>query len=302
MSLMHFTLCLTAATLWEQLGAHKDQISASKEILTILTLIPAACWAFFIFRSAKRKEEASRAHQLFASFYLSAEFGRLRHSLEFDYDEKLRRLIERVLRPDETDFSGAERKHLCDLDLALNHFDFVLHLEEQGQISVKDRRALFGYWYQWLSEPSRPEIRCYIRAYGYGAIARLLAKMQRDRFSQCSGKLIAFYGTLRENGGGREESELKKGMEALGNCRIRGKLVDLGSWPGLVEGNGIVMGDLYEMPSKDFAQLDKHEGDQFLRRSIRLADPDVDAWVYFYVGNQEATLIRSGDWTSRDSE
>jgi gamma-glutamylcyclotransferase (GGCT)/AIG2-like uncharacterized protein YtfP len=299
---MHLALCHAAATLWEQLGAHKNQISAAKEILTVLTLIPAACWAVFIFRNAKKKEEASRAQQLFASFYLSAEFGQLRHSLEFDYDKTLRPLIERVMRPDETEFSSVERKSLCDLDLALNHFEFVLHLEEQRQIDSEDRRALFGYWYEWLSKPDRAEIRRYIREYGYAALTRLLAKIQADRFSRCTGQLIAFYGTLREGCGGGEEALLKKGMNSLGTCRIRGKLIDLGSWPGLLEGEGIVKADLYQMLEGDLARIDEHEGNDFRRRRVCLVDPESNAWVYFYVGEDSGPVLPGGDWMNRKQQ
>lgn len=297
-----FTLSCSGIDPWRHLVAHKDEITVLKDVLTIVTVIPAALWALYVFQSGKKKEETARSQQLFGSFYLSPEFGRLRHSLEFDYDEKLRPLIERVLRTDETNFSHDERKRLCDLDLALNHFEFVLHLEEQGQISVRDRRALFGYWYEWLSAPSHVEIRHYIREYGYAAIARLLTKMQQEHLSSCSHPLIAVYGTLRENCSGKEEEELKKGMKPLGDCRIRGHLFDFGLWPGLREGKGIVKGELYEMPQGNFAHLDGHEGDDFRRRRVRLADPDVDAWVYFYVGNDAGTLILSGDWSQQNNQ
>jgi len=127
---------------------------------------------------------------------------------------------------------------------------------------------------------------------------------------------VAFYGTLRRG----ERAYLELGLEArltdLGACRIRGLLLDLGAYPGLIEGDGDVTGELYGLPDPailgelDFYELfdpARPETSEFIRRRVRLIEPDRDAWVYFYNPDgvsplseaPEHRVIVSGDWKRR---
>src|SRR5450759_2469806 len=114
---MLFTLSCSVLDLWRQLAAHEKDVATLKDILTIITVIPAALWALYVFQDGKRKEATARTQQLFGNFYLSTEFAQLRESLEFDYDKKLRPLIERLLRSDKASVSDLEKKALCGLDM-----------------------------------------------------------------------------------------------------------------------------------------------------------------------------------------
>jgi gamma-glutamylcyclotransferase (GGCT)/AIG2-like uncharacterized protein YtfP len=119
-------------------------------------------------------------------------------------------------------------------------------------------------------------------------------------------RFIAFYGTLRAGLGGAVEHKLTAHLLARGPCRIRGALLHVcdgphASYPGLVEGTAAVAGELYELPGgADFADLDAHEGAQYERRLVRLLNPEIECWVYQYVGPQSGKVpIVGEDWATR---
>lgn len=112
--------------------------------------------------------------------------------------------------------------------------------------------------------------------------------------------LLAVYGTLL--GGG-------EGLEVVGPCRIPGVLYDLGGVPGLVEGEGVVHGELLRVASVEvLAALDDYElydperpqASVYVRRRVELVEPvGTRAWVYVY--NQPvagAPRMPGGRWTT----
>ncbi len=90
----------------------------------------------------------------------------------------------------------------------------------------------------------------------------------------------------------------------IGEGTVRGRLLNLGRYPGLVEGAGRVRGELYRI---DDAQLlpavDREEGYNFVRcrAAVTLTDGRrARAWIYSYRGPRErAVLIPASDWRSR---
>ena len=87
----------------------------------------------------------------------------------------------------------------------------------------------------------------------------------------------------------------------VGEGRVRGRLVDLGRYPGLIDGVGDVRGEIYQLDDPQLlAVLDREEGYNFGRRraTVTLASGRrARAWVYRYRGRQEkAVLIPDGDY------
>jgi len=114
-------------------------------------------------------------------------------------------------------------------------------------------------------------------------------------------------------------SDLSKYIASCGECVISGELFDLGRYPGLVPGTGNVRGELYrlndplpkERALEAFRQLDEYErydahdveGSLYHRRVVRLRNPTVDAWLYYYNGPVDgARRIESGDWRDYRAE
>ena len=87
----------------------------------------------------------------------------------------------------------------------------------------------------------------------------------------------------------------------LGDARVRGTLLDLRGYPGLVDGAGWVSGELYRLHDRELLHvLDRAEGYNFERRraGVSLADGRRSrAWVYRYRGSRDrAVLIAHGDY------
>lgn len=129
-------------------------------------------------------------------------------------------------------------------------------------------------------------------------------------------RLIAVYGTLRS--GGRNHPRLKRHRHrSHGTASVRGRLVDLGTYPGLlppVDPDERVTVELVELIDLDaaLADLDHLEGaswppeqdDRYHRRLVTVMQPDGSesiAWCYRYLWPvDEAVPIPSGDWFARD--
>jgi gamma-glutamylcyclotransferase (GGCT)/AIG2-like uncharacterized protein YtfP len=111
--------------------------------------------------------------------------------------------------------------------------------------------------------------------------------------------LLFAYGTLMHGYG--LHGVLAPRATAMGAATVRGRLVDLGSYPGLIDGAGRVHGEIYRLDDPELLSvLDRAEGYNFVRRRgmATLADGRrVRAWLYHYRGPRErATPIPDGNY------
>jgi len=119
---------------------------------------------------------------------------------------------------------------------------------------------------------------------------------------------IALYGTLRRGEANHRRLQLATRLRFVQPCKIAGRLVDLGPYPGLASGWGIVVAELFAPPPPAvLATIDAFEGfdaarpeeSLFVRKRATLITPRVEAWVYFYNGRDPGEEILSGDWRRR---
>ena len=87
----------------------------------------------------------------------------------------------------------------------------------------------------------------------------------------------------------------------LGAGEVRGRLLDLGRYPGLIDGAGRVRGEIYRLDDPELLPvLDREEGYNFERccAIVTLANGrHARAWVYRYRGPQNrAVPIPDGDY------
>ena len=87
----------------------------------------------------------------------------------------------------------------------------------------------------------------------------------------------------------------------LGEGAVRGRLLDLGRYPGLVAGDGRVRGEIYQLDDPELLPvLDRKEGYNFGRRRaiVTLANGRrARAWIYRYRGpRNRAVPIPDGDY------
>jgi gamma-glutamylcyclotransferase (GGCT)/AIG2-like uncharacterized protein YtfP len=114
-----------------------------------------------------------------------------------------------------------------------------------------------------------------------------------------SSELLFAYGTLMR--GYALHLRLARGARAAGRGTASGRLLDLGRYPGLIEGAGRVHGELYRLDDPELLPiLDREEGYNFERRRaiVTLAGGRrVRAWLYRYRGpRQRAVPIADGDY------
>jgi gamma-glutamylcyclotransferase (GGCT)/AIG2-like uncharacterized protein YtfP len=111
--------------------------------------------------------------------------------------------------------------------------------------------------------------------------------------------LIFTYGTLMR--GYELHQVLARGATFLGAGSVSGRLVDLGRFPGLIEGRGRVRGEIYRLDDPELLPvLDREEGYNFERRRATVTSTRgrrARAWVYRYRGSRHrAVLIPDGDY------
>lgn len=121
-------------------------------------------------------------------------------------------------------------------------------------------------------------------------------------------RLIALYGTLRD-AEVRRSLGLAGRVRRLGRFRLEGILYDLGPYPALGPGKGVVHGELYELlDSGALAIMDKFEEfdparpklSTYIRERWPLREPAAKCWVYRYNRpTRGIPRVLGGDWLAR---
>jgi gamma-glutamylcyclotransferase (GGCT)/AIG2-like uncharacterized protein YtfP len=132
----------------------------------------------------------------------------------------------------------------------------------------------------------RASIRRYAASFGFERVAEELGAIDVD--------YVALYGSLLPGLGGPDAPDLDGKLTPLGPCRIPGYLINLGDYPGLVwltSPGDEAVGGLYCVEDKtvfkvldQFERYDPHDSDGslYVRRLVRLVEPQCDAWTYIY--------------------
>lgn len=120
-------------------------------------------------------------------------------------------------------------------------------------------------------------------------------------------QLVFVYGSLMR---GLDLHHLMESGTYAGEGTVRGTLVSLGRYPGLIDGGGSVRGELYrfdDLPTAldvldDVEEFDPTDPDKspYVRvtRPVTTSDgAQVEAWLYLYRGAaKDAPRIAGGDW------
>tara|TARA_B100000902_G_scaffold226603_1_gene215200 strand:+ start:3459 stop:4316 length:858 start_codon:yes stop_codon:yes gene_type:complete len=133
------------------------------------------------------------------------------------------------------------------------------------------------------------------------------AAENREDLSKCNHVFV--YGTLKQ-GFLRQESMLKGRVATPHSGKIRGELLDLGAYPGLIQGDNEIIGEIHSFNdiSPVLDRLDEIEGfyghgssnnlfDRILC-NVETTDGMKQAWTYRWIG-LNGTPIESGEWTKK---
>lgn len=88
------------------------------------------------------------------------------------------------------------------------------------------------------------------------------------------------YGTLKR---GYRNHHYLKNSKFICEASIDGfYMFDLGKYPGIYEGSGVIYGEIYEVDDDELREMDllEEEGSLYIRKSIRVNN--LDAWIYVY--------------------
>lgn len=126
------------------------------------------------------------------------------------------------------------------------------------------------------------------------------------------GEYLFVYGTLRSDLASAETRSLLTGVKRVSAATVRGKLYDLGGYPGLIldRDGELIVGEVLELSEAktQFRAFDEYEGftenavsqSLFVRTKCRAVFPGgqfIEAWIYIY--NQALTaarLVESGNY------
>lgn len=130
----------------------------------------------------------------------------------------------------------------------------------------------------------------------------------RSNSIRYSSKRIAFYGSLNVDHDLLERLKIQRFIRCIGPCQIAGRIYDLGEYPGLRPGSGVVHGRLFECHNawvlgvlddfEEYYPMDRSSS-LFVRTQVKLIEPQVKAWIYQYnKPTLSAPIIESGSWAN----
>ncbi|MEX1250580.1 MAG: gamma-glutamylcyclotransferase family protein [Hyphomonas sp.] len=126
-----------------------------------------------------------------------------------------------------------------------------------------------------------------------------------------SGDLFVFYGLLKQGAAGAPAALDLAGAGTFGTpCRFRGRMVDLGGFPGVVAGETVCHGLLWRLRDADIVpEIDAFEDvtddastSLYLRVKVALlndagAATGEDAWIYWYNRSVDGYApVADGNW------
>jgi gamma-glutamylcyclotransferase (GGCT)/AIG2-like uncharacterized protein YtfP len=116
---------------------------------------------------------------------------------------------------------------------------------------------------------------------------------------------VAFYGTLLTVHGAQDHLGIRERCRFVGTCTLSGLLFDLGGYPALVEGDGRVYAEVFDIDDETLWVVDAFEGfdpddpdaGDYVRVPTHPLDGAGEVWVYRYTGDlDDAERIESGDF------
>ena len=119
-----------------------------------------------------------------------------------------------------------------------------------------------------------------------------------------SRQLVFVYGSLRRGNAGAMSARFPE-ASYVAEGKVRGRLYDLGAYPGLLlDGSAsMVTGEVYEVDDDTLRRLDEFElTSDYIRKQVEVehGSERTDCWIYVPERDAEVLkgldLIESGDW------
>jgi len=281
------------------------------QIVFDVFILLGGVFAYVSYVRSKRLDALKWIHEVFEKFNFDPEFQKGKELLDFDYDTRVKPLVEAWVIEKNAAIPVDKRCDLLAIDQYLNHFEHLSYLKEEHQVYEEDLNAYFGYWLGLLSEPERGGVRRYLAHAGYERLAS---------YTKAHDETVEYlfvYGSLKS--GCREQvkdiGNIASKLRLIGTSEITGTLYDFGDYPGLVlnssgqtiKGEVYAIDDLEVLRSLDayeeFYPVDQ-EPSEFVRTCIQMdvvlktgrRDP-TDTWIYVYAKDvTDVPVVEGGTW------
>ncbi len=292
---------------WTKVAADLGQAAAG---FALFLGVLGGGWAYF---KAKRREAAHWIFGVFQPFQIGAEFDEGKKLLDFEYTEIVEPLLGEIIFGCNQKLDKEAQHLTIQIDRVLNYLEHVCYLEKQGHILPKELDTYFGHWFDSLKHPDKGALRRYCADYGYHLLAAY-SGAQKEEY-------IIFYGSFKNGLPDFTRLNLSSALILEGQVEVPGELYDLGDYPGLVIGDGLVSAELFQINDMSILRaIDEDEewsrdmtSTLYRRVSIQVMHPGtngasvfqrkigtVDAWIYYY--NQpvdKSNRIVSNCWSPK---
>jgi hypothetical protein len=141
----------------------------------VIGAIAGGIWTLLGRRKDRRAEAARWRRDVFRDFYLNDRFREIKLVMEYEYSERLARLLEQRVSDPDVRVLREEMSLLEQLDMFLNYFEFVLHLESEGHLERRDQQAVFEYWFELMAAEERTAVREYASHFGFERVDSALS-------------------------------------------------------------------------------------------------------------------------------
>lgn len=277
------------------LSAWFEWMEPAIKMLMAFGALVLGLWALLLYRHAKRREVAQWMHDIFQRFQVGNEFDQAKLIFDFQYHDVVEPIHAALIAGGNAALDPSKRTDSQHIGRLLNYLEHLLYLADNGHAERSDCMAFFKHWFDLLLDPERGALRRYLLNLGYERLARLARAS--------SGEFLLLYGSLGNRESMHTELSLDKALQPLGPREIPGSLYDLGEFPGLVLGPGVVVAELFKIRDlsvllrlDEFEEYDHAELEQslFRRTTLRLprhrsrianklrGNPTIDPWIYVY--------------------
>lgn len=105
---------------------------------------------------------------------------------------------------------------------------------------------------------------------------------------------VAVYGSLKEGFGNHR---LLTTSEKVGEDWVDGwTMYSLGGFPAIVEGDGSIKVEIYEVDDETFSRLDRLEGYPSFYDRKKVETSEGAAWIYYHHTPPAREIVESGEW------
>ncbi|HUO99299.1 MAG TPA: hypothetical protein VMU01_11560 [Rhizomicrobium sp.] len=148
-------------------------------ILYDFGFLVGGAWVLYTYRRSVRSSAARWSLDLFRHFYNHTGFEKPRQMIEYDFDERVRFLIQRRVTDRNLPLSQEEKRELQQLDNLLNYLEAVMYIVDNRQLLGSDADAFFDYWFSLIKTDDHAILRRYLRM-GYERLARRVGVASHD--------------------------------------------------------------------------------------------------------------------------